>query len=104
MFSKIILKESQEYAEVRVLFDRYDGLSLKSKTTEDRTSGIQIQYKIEDDTNIKNITSEKFLFHINTKRDLTKYLSCKIAKYCQLLGNDMLLPTTVLLNQTFQTN
>ena len=104
MFSKITLKESQEYAEVRVLFDRYDGLSLKYKTTEDRTSGIQIQYKIENDTNIKNITSEKFLSHVNTKRDLTKYLSCKIAKCCQLLGNDILLPTTVLLNQTFQTN
>ena len=102
--SKIILKESQEIPEVRVLFDRYDGLSLKSKTTEDRTSGIQIQYTIEDDTIIKNITSEKFLSHLNTKRDLTKYLSCKIAKCCQLLENDMLLPTIVLLNQTFQTN
>ena len=40
VFSKIILKGSQGFPEVRVLFDRYDELSLKSKTREDRTSGI----------------------------------------------------------------
>ena len=65
---------------MRVLCDRYDELSLKSKTREDRTSGIQIQYKIEDDTNIESITSERFLSHFNTKRNLTKYLSRKIAQ------------------------
>ena len=64
---------------MRVLFDRCDKLPLKSKTREDRTSGIQRQYKIEDDTNIENIMSEKILSHINTKRNFTKYLSCKIA-------------------------
>ena len=37
---------------MRVLFDRYDELSLKSKTREDRNSGMQSQYEIEDDTNI----------------------------------------------------
>ena len=61
-----------ELPEVHVLFDRYDELSLKSKTREDRSSGIQIQYRIENDTNIESITSEKFLSHVNTKRDLTK--------------------------------
>ena len=55
-------------------------MNLKSKSHEDRTSGIQIQYKMEDDTNIENITSEKFLSHVDTKRDFTKYLSCKIAQ------------------------
>ena len=70
MFSKIILKESQGFHEVCVLFDRYDELSLKSKAREDRTSGIQIQYKIEDDTNIENIISEYLLSHVNAERDL----------------------------------
>ena len=79
VFSNIILKETQGFSEVRVLFDRYDELSLKSKTREDRTFGRQIQYKIGDDTNIESITSEKFLSQFNTKRNLTKYLSCKIA-------------------------
>ena len=64
---------------MRVLFDRCDKLPLKSETREDRTSGIQIQYKIEDDTNIENIMSEKILCDVNTKRNFTKYLSCKIA-------------------------
>ena len=40
VFSKIILKESKGFPEVRVLFDRYDELSLKSKTREYRSSGI----------------------------------------------------------------
>ena len=40
VFSKIILEKSQGFPEVRVLFDRYDELSLKSKTREDRTSRI----------------------------------------------------------------
>ena len=57
-----------------------DMMNLKSKTREDRTSGIQIQCKIEDDTNIENITSEKFLSLVNTKRDFIKRLSCKIAQ------------------------
>ena len=80
VFSKIILKENQGFLGVRVLFDRYDELSLKSKTREDRTSGIQIQYKIEDDNDIESITSEKFLSRFNKERNLTKYLSCKIAQ------------------------
>ena len=70
MFSKIILKENKGFSEVRVLFDRYDELSLKSKTHEGRTSGVQIQYKVEDETNIENITPEIFLSLANTKRDL----------------------------------
>ena len=61
-----------------VLFDRYDELSLKSKTRVDRTSGMQIQCKIENDINIESITSEKFLSHFNTKRNLKKHLSCKV--------------------------
>ena len=56
VFSNIFLKESQGFSEVRVLFDRYDELSLNSKTREDCTSRIQIQYKIQDVTNIENIT------------------------------------------------
>ena len=51
--------------------------------------------------------SEKFLSHVNIKRDFTKYLSCKIAQVLSAAGKDILLPTALLLNQTlsiFQTN
>ena len=57
VFSNIFLEESQGFSEVRVLFDRYDELSLNSKTREDCTSRIQIQCKIQDVTNIESITS-----------------------------------------------
>ena len=57
LLSKVILKESYGSPGVHVWFDKYDDLSLKSKTREGRNSGIQIQYKIEDDTNIENLTS-----------------------------------------------
>ena len=80
------MEESQGFPKVRVLFYQYDELSLKSKTREDPTSGIQIHYKMEDDTNIENITSEKFLSQVNTKRDFTKYLSCKIAQVLSAAG------------------
>ena len=55
-------------------------IPLKSKTREDCISRVQIQYKIEEYINIENITSEKFLSHVNTKEDLTKYFNCKIAQ------------------------
>ena len=80
------MKDSHGFPEVRVLFYRYDELSLKSKTRDYRTSGIQIQYKVDDDTNIENITSEKFLSQINTKRDLTIYLGCQIARVLSAAG------------------
>ena len=78
-FIDIILKESKLFSEVRVIFDRYDEKSLKSKTRATRTSGIQIQYKIDDNTNIEHTSTSKFLSHIFTKRDLTRYLSDKLA-------------------------
>ena len=80
VFSKIILKESQGFPEVSqdfpcIIWQVWWKIPkiLKSKTREDRTSGIQIQYKTEDDTNIENIP------HVNAKEDFTKYLSCKTA-------------------------
>ena len=45
--------------------------------------------------------------HVNTKRDFKKYLVAKLLKCFQLLRNDILFPTELLLNQTlsiFQTN
>ena len=97
MFSKIILKESQGFPEVHVLFDRYDELSLKCK---DCTCRIQIQYKIEDDTNIESTTSENFLSHVNTKRGLTKYLNHKIAQVFSASGKQYV----VVYNSTAESN
>ena len=77
-FQKLFWKKVKDFP--KCVYYLTDMMNLKSKTREDRTSGIQIQCKIEDDTNIENITSEKFLSLVNTKRDFTKRLSCKIAQ------------------------
>ena len=64
------------FKETRVLFDRYDELSLKSKTRENRAGGTQAQYKykMEDDTFINNLKTKEFLFIRKNKRR-THYLS-----------------------------
>ena len=41
--------KSFSFKEARVLFDRYDELSLKSKTRQNRAGVTQTQYKVEDD-------------------------------------------------------
>ena len=100
-----IVEESQGFPKVRVLFYGYDELSLKSKTREDPTSRIQIHYKMEDDTNIENITSEKFLSQVNTKRDFTKYLSCKIAQVLPAAGKRYIVAYSITAKSNiFQTN
>ena len=71
VLSKIILSESQELSEVRVLLDRYEELSWKSKTWEHRTTGVQIQYKYQ-----KHFNSKVFIKH--TKKELTKHQSNKL--------------------------
>ena len=62
---------------MQLVFDRYMKNSLKSRTRQHRTSGNEIRYRISDNTNIKNISLKQFLSHIETKQDLTIYLTKK---------------------------
>ena len=56
---------------MHVLFDRYDELSLKSKTREDRSSGIQIQYRVEDDTSeITSALRQKSFYLMLTRNEI----------------------------------
>ena len=66
------------FKEARVIFDRYDELSLKSKKKENRAGGAQTQYKVEDDTFISNLKTKEFLSSAKTKEELTIYLSEKL--------------------------
>ena len=68
------------FKETRVIFDRYDELSLKSKTRENRAGGTQTQYKVEDDTFISNLKTKEFLSSAKTKEELTIYLSEKLVR------------------------
>ena len=62
------------------MFDRYIKESLKAKTRNKRTSGKEVRYKISDVTDISNIRLKQLLSHIDTKQDLTIYLSNHTAK------------------------
>ena len=50
-FVQLILKESANFDEVRLIFDRYIDGSLKERTRDKRTSGRSIKYKVNDSIN-----------------------------------------------------
>lgn len=71
-----------DYDEIIVVFDTYKPESLKQRTRERRNLGqLPVEYQIKDETNIKNITMNKFLSHYKTKKHLTEYLADKIIEY-----------------------
>ena len=57
------------------MFDRYVQNSLKSRTRRKRISGNDTKYKISDSISIENISLKQFLSNIDTKQELTIYLS-----------------------------
>ena len=64
---------SSGFQQVRLVFDRYVKDSLKSRTRHKRTLGNENRYQMSD------VTFKQFLSHIDTKQDLTNYLT-KYAK------------------------
>ena len=81
-FINIVADMSSDYEEVRVVFDHYLSQSLKEATRNKRTlKQNAIHYHVNDSTEIKNV--KHFLAHINTKCELTKYLSDKLMKHYQ---------------------
>ena len=75
MFTMQLLKESEPYKEVRLIFDRYLENSLKNRTRQKRISGVNFRYIIGDNTNMEAMTTKRFLSHIQTKHALTVYLA-----------------------------
>ena len=82
-FIRRLDRESSTYSEVRLIFDRYLTSSLKEKTREKRTAGNEIKYRVSDNTNIANVPLKQFLSHIDTKAELTTYLSQKALTHFQ---------------------
>ena len=78
VFIERILDESFGYDEVRVVFDRYVKKSLKTQTRISRTKGYSTVYRVMDETKIDDLETKSFLSSIETKNDLTKYLSNKL--------------------------
>ncbi|KAG1662216.1 hypothetical protein GQR58_021026 [Nymphon striatum] len=73
---------SASYDELRIVFDQYIPGTLKETTREKRSLKLaHIHYHVNDDTEIKSIKS--FLAHIDTKAELTTYLSHNIISHYQ---------------------
>ena len=87
-FANMIVKMSQNYKEIRLVFDRYITCSLKRRTRKKCTSGNEIHYHIADDTNITNISLKQLLSHIATKQQLAIYLSEHVISKFERLGID----------------
>ena len=77
-FINHIIVESQGFSEVRVIFDIYLDISLKSTTRNDRTNDTKIQNEVNDCTIIKHLKTSNFVPHTQTKKDLTAHLSQKL--------------------------
>ena len=81
-FLQIIGGMSASYDEIRIVFDQYLPGMLKQTTRDRRTmKTTSIHYHVNDDTEIKSVKA--FLAHINTKAELTAYLSDKIISHYQ---------------------
>ena len=78
VFTNQIIDESQQFSEIRVIFDLYLDIFLKAKTRNGRTNSTQIQYEVDDSTIVKHWKTSEFLSHIKTKQGMTVYLSKKI--------------------------
>ena len=59
-----VIVELQVFSEVQVIFAIYLDICLKWKTRNDRTSGTQIQYKVDDSTIIKRLKTSDLVSHI----------------------------------------
>ncbi|KAG1655742.1 hypothetical protein GQR58_024329 [Nymphon striatum] len=71
---------SASYDELRIVFDQYISGTLKETTREKRSLKLaHVHYHVNDDTEIKSIKS--FLAHIDTKAELTTYLSHNIISH-----------------------
>ena len=81
-FIDIIDKETAEYYVVRIIFFRYQKDSLKGNTREARTKGYSaVHYKASNATKIDPLETKDFLSSIETKKELTQYLSLKLSQH-----------------------
>ena len=74
--------QGRGFDEVRIIFDRYDVKSLKSNTRAGRNKGaVPVHYKVTDNTRICHLETKQFLASVATKKELTTYLSRRLAGY-----------------------
>ena len=66
---------------MRIVFDRYQKNSFKGSTRATRTKGYSaVHKKVFDATKIHHLKTKDLLSSINTKKELTQYLSLKLSQ------------------------
>ncbi|XP_066919527.1 uncharacterized protein [Clytia hemisphaerica] len=81
-FIEIIDNDTADFDEVRIIFDEYRSKSLKNSTRANRTKGCSsVHYKVTDSTRIEHLSTKEFLSSIETKQELTQYLSLKLSEH-----------------------
>ena len=80
-FPNIVNAETRGCNEARIIFDRNDPKSLKTNIRANPTAGLSFaRYKVFDSTKIWHLQTKEFLSAIETKIELTEYLSKKLEK------------------------
>ena len=98
-FLLIIGGMSANYDEIKIVFEQYLPGMLKRTTRDRRTmKTTSIHYHVNDDTEIKSV--QEFFAHINTKAELTAYLSDKIISHYQ----NQMVKLLVMHHTTMETN
>ena len=85
------------------MFDRYIAKSLKNRTRKKRTGGKELQYKFEDNTSLEKVQLKDFLSHIETKRELTVYLSNYIATVLEAANKQYCVVMRLFAKQIYMT-
>ena len=81
-FIDIIDKENAEYHEVHIAFDHYQKNSLKGNTRATHAKRYSaVHYKVSDATKIDHLETKYFLSSIETRKELSQYLSLKLSQH-----------------------
>ena len=81
-FNDLLLSVTREHDEIILVFDTYNGVSLKCATRKARSQGQRlVQYQIHEETRIKRITMKRFLSLDTTNAYLADNLAMKVLTY-----------------------
>ena len=83
--TRVAHHESDEYDEVRLIFDHYQENLIKDQTRNKHTQGNQTRYKITNDTNLHGVTIKKLLSHVLAKQDVTEILGNHLEQHFRLM-------------------
>ena len=73
IFAGRLIKESEDFHEVQLVFDRYIEGSFKVRTREKRSGGKATRYIIKNSMSLVGVKMKELLSHIPTKKDLTGF-------------------------------